>query len=90
MPVAGYLGGAFWGGLFVTLSGNRISATVAASGFVLALIISLCFSPNTTLTMTSIGFSLLTISFLLIDWLVVTPFIQFITLYYGVFIGAFR
>lgn len=86
---AGYLGGAFWGGLFVTLSGNRISATVAASGFVVALLISLRFSPNSTLTMMSLGFSLLTIAFLLVDWFLVTPFIEFITLYYGVFIGAF-
>jgi Peptidase M50B-like len=87
---AGYLGGAFFGGLFVVLSGNRVCATCAASGFVLALLISLRFSPNSTLTFMSLGFSVVTIAFILIDWFVYTPFIQFVTLYYGVFIGAFR
>lgn len=38
---AGYVGGAFWGAAFVTLSGNRIGATVAACVVATALIIAL-------------------------------------------------
>lgn len=37
----GYVGGAFWGGAFVALSGNRIGATVAACILSAALIIAL-------------------------------------------------
>jgi hypothetical protein len=37
----GYVGGAFWGGAFVALSGNRIGATIAACIVSAALLISL-------------------------------------------------
>lgn len=42
---AGYVGGAFWGGAFVALSGNRIGATVVASVITAALLISLWYVP---------------------------------------------
>jgi hypothetical protein len=86
---AGYLGGAFWGGFFVVMSGNRISATCIASVFVVALLISLRYSPNALMVFLCLGFAAVTIGFILIDWLVIDPFIQFITLYYGVTIGSF-
>ena len=38
---AGYVGGAFWGACFVTLSGNRLGATVAACIISFALLIAL-------------------------------------------------
>ena len=38
---AGYVGGAFWGGAFVALSGSRIGATVAACIVSMALLIAL-------------------------------------------------
>lgn len=38
---AGYVGGAFWGGAFVALSGSRIGATIAACIVSAALLISL-------------------------------------------------
>lgn len=38
---AGYVGGAFWGGAFVALSGGRIGATVAACIVSAALILAL-------------------------------------------------
>jgi Peptidase M50B-like len=38
---AGYVGGAFWGGAFVALSGSRIGATVAACVVSTALLIAL-------------------------------------------------
>lgn len=40
---AGYVGGAFWGGMFVFLSANRIGSTVAASLVTAALLVSLWY-----------------------------------------------
>jgi hypothetical protein len=40
---AGYVGGAFWGGAFVALSGSRIGATVAACTVSTALLIALAY-----------------------------------------------
>eukprot|EP00543_Licmophora_paradoxa_P002390 CAMPEP_0202452518 /NCGR_PEP_ID=MMETSP1360-20130828/10715_1 /ASSEMBLY_ACC=CAM_ASM_000848 /TAXON_ID=515479 /ORGANISM="Licmophora paradoxa, Strain CCMP2313" /LENGTH=83 /DNA_ID=CAMNT_0049071361 /DNA_START=30 /DNA_END=277 /DNA_ORIENTATION=+ len=37
----------------------------------------------------NIGFALLTIIFIAVEWLVYNPILEFVTLYYGVFIGAF-
>lgn len=38
---AGYVGGAFWGACFVTLSASRLGATIAAGIIIFALLISL-------------------------------------------------
>lgn len=86
---AGYLGGAFWGGLFVAMSGNREAATVAASFFVLALLISLRYSPNGLMVCLSLVFCAITIAAILVEWLVFDPLLQFVTLFYGVFVGVF-
>jgi Peptidase M50B-like len=40
---AGYVGGAFWGGAFVALSGHRIGSTVAACIVSAALLIALAY-----------------------------------------------
>lgn len=86
---AGYVGGAFWGGVFVTLSGDRVAATIAASIFVLAMLVSLRFSPNGMLVGLTLGFSLVTLLFIFLEWFVFSPLLQYVTLYYGVFIGSF-
>eukprot|EP00669_Euglena_mutabilis_P012242 TRINITY_DN6875_c0_g1_i1.p1 TRINITY_DN6875_c0_g1~~TRINITY_DN6875_c0_g1_i1.p1 ORF type:complete len:237 (-),score=42.49 TRINITY_DN6875_c0_g1_i1:48-758(-) len=86
---AGYLGCAFWGMTLVILSGNRIAATCAASALAAALLVSLWFSPNWTMVWLNLGFCAITVACILIEWLVFTPFLGFVTLYYGVFIGAF-
>lgn len=78
---AGYLGGAFWGGFFVTLSGDRIASTVAASLFVFALLVSLKYSPNGTMIALCIGFIIVTLAIIFIEWFVFSPIIQFVTLY---------
>lgn len=78
---AGYLGGSFWGGFFVTLSGDRIASTVSASLFVFALLVSLRYSPNGTMIALSLGFIVITLAFIFIDWFVFSPIIQFVTLY---------
>jgi hypothetical protein len=86
---AGYVGGAFYGGLFVALSGDRIASTVSACVLVVALLGSLCYSPNKIVVALSLGFVSLTVLFLFLDWFVFDPLIQYLTLYYGVFIGFF-
>jgi hypothetical protein len=86
---AGYVGGGFWGGVFVALSGNRIGATIVASLITAALLLSLCYKPNALVVAVSIGFSVLNIGAILIEYLVFSPFLEYVTLWYGVFIGFF-
>jgi hypothetical protein len=45
------------------------------------------YSPNQILVYLCIAFILITLGFLLIDWLVFDPLIQYLTLFYGTFIG---
>jgi hypothetical protein len=45
------------------------------------------FSPNKLLVGLCIAFILVNLVCLLIDWLWMDPFIQYITLFYGVFVG---
>jgi len=45
--------------------------------------------PNKTVIFLSIGFSVITIAVILIDWFVIDPFLQFFTLFYGVFFGYY-
>jgi len=84
---AGYVGVSFWGGVFVALSGSKMGATVAASIFMLALLVCLRYSPNKLLVGLCIGFIIVTLAATLIEWLLFDPFLQFVTLFYGVFIG---
>jgi hypothetical protein len=85
----GYIGGSFWGSFFVVMSGNRWASLASAILFCLAMAISLKFSPNKTMVFLNLGFILLTVVFIVIDQLVITPFVQYLTLFYGVFIGSF-
>jgi Peptidase M50B-like len=73
----------------VALSGNRIGATVAGCIFTAALLTSLRYSPNSVIVMLSVGFTVITVGAMLIDWLVFTPIIEYVVLYYGVFIGVY-
>mmetsp|Transcript_4588 Transcript_4588/g.6775 ORF Transcript_4588/g.6775 Transcript_4588/m.6775 type:complete len:237 (+) Transcript_4588:68-778(+) len=86
---AGYIGCSIGGGAFVALSGDRIASTVSASIFVFSLCLSLKYSPNSVMTMLSLGFSLVTLLFIFIEWWVFSPILEYVTLYYGVTIGVF-
>mmetsp|Transcript_32126 Transcript_32126/g.91115 ORF Transcript_32126/g.91115 Transcript_32126/m.91115 type:complete len:253 (-) Transcript_32126:276-1034(-) len=95
---AGYLGCSFWGMVFIILSSDLIASTVAASGFTLALIVALFFSPNRTMVWLNLGFVAVTAALVLLQWLVPVikpggehhfPFLCFVVLYYGTFIGSF-
>jgi len=83
---AGYMGNAFWGMVFVALSGNRISSTIVTCLFVVALVSSLKFTPKKLMT---VLFIVSTIIAIFIDWFVFHPLLVFVTLYYGVSIGTF-
>lgn len=84
---AGYVGVSFWGGVFVALSGSQIGATVAAGIFILALLVCLRYSPNKLLIWLCIGFIIITLGATMIEWFLFDPFLQFVTLFYGVFVG---
>jgi hypothetical protein len=45
------------------------------------------YSPNKVLVFVCIGFIFLTLTVILLDWLVFTPIVEYVTLFYGVFIG---
>lgn len=53
------------------------------------MIISMRFSPNKTMVLLNLAFLVLTIVFIVIEFSVTSPFLQFLTLFYGVFIGSF-
>mmetsp|Transcript_14112 Transcript_14112/g.27035 ORF Transcript_14112/g.27035 Transcript_14112/m.27035 type:complete len:257 (+) Transcript_14112:92-862(+) len=84
---AGYIGAAFTGASCVALSGSRIGATIVCAAMTLALLIALCFQPNKLAIYMSLCFSVINIGVILVDYLVFDPFIQFVALFYGVFIG---
>jgi hypothetical protein len=86
---AGYIGCAFWGMVFVILSGGRKTATFAASAFVVALLITLCYSPNRTMVYLNLGYAAVTAIFIALEWFVFSPLITYIILFYGVCIGTF-
>uniref|UniRef100_A0A7S1UMM4 Peptidase M50B-like-domain-containing protein n=1 Tax=Grammatophora oceanica TaxID=210454 RepID=A0A7S1UMM4_9STRA len=86
---AGYVGTSIWAMVFVIMSGGRISATIAAIILTIALLIALCFAPNRTMVMLNMGYAVLTMGILAIEWFVYTPVVQFLILFYGVTVGIF-
>jgi len=75
--------------IFVILSGGRRTATFAAGIFTAALLISLCYSPNKVMVYLNLGYAVVTVGFILIEWYVFTPILTYVILLYGVFIGTF-
>lgn len=84
---AGYVGVSFWGGVLVALSGSKMGATVASGIFIFALLVCLRYSPNKLLVWLCVGFIIVTLAATLVEWLLFDPFLQFVTLFYGVFVG---
>jgi hypothetical protein len=84
---AGYVGCGFWAMIFVILSGGRRTATFAAAVFTVALLAALCYSPNRTMVYLNLGYAILMMTFILIEWFVYSPLLQFIILFFGVFGG---
>ncbi|KAL7488957.1 hypothetical protein ACHAW6_014545 [Cyclotella cf. meneghiniana] len=86
---AGYVGCSFWGMVFVVLSGDRLASLISAAFFLMALTVSLFCAPNRIMVWLSVGFIVLTTGFIFLDRFVFHPMLQYLTLYYGVFIGSF-
>ena len=87
---AGYLGEAFWGAVFVVAAGGRRTATVAATGLVLALLTaSLCYRPNRVLVLLTIFYVMLTLSFVWMEWCYVSPILMYLILLFGIFVGTY-
>lgn len=84
---AGYVGCSVAASIFVILSGGRRTATTAASLFTLALLTALCYSPNRTMVYLNLGYAVFMVTFIAIEWFVYTPILQFVILFFGVFLG---
>lgn len=66
-----------------------MTATVAATGLVVALLVSLCYAPNRTLVFLNIFYAIVTIAFICVEWFVFTPILAYVTLLFGVFFGTY-
>ena len=84
---AGFLGEALWGMFFVVMSGGRKTATVAAGVLIACLLVSLCYSPNRTMVILAVFYSLFTFACIWIEWYIFTPLLHFVILYFGVFMS---
>lgn len=84
---AGYLGSGIWAAVLVVLSGGRRTATVAAVVFIVALLAALCYSPNKTMVILNVCYTIVLAIFILVEWFVYSPILQFVILFFGVFIG---
>jgi len=86
---AGYLGEAFWGMVFVISSGGIKTATFAAGGLIIALLVSLCYAPNKTTVYLNIFYSIVTVMFIILEYRVFSPLLPYIILFYGVMFTYF-
>jgi len=84
---AGFLGEALWGMFFVVMSGGRRTATVASGILIAALLVSLCYSPNRTMVILVVFYSVFTCVCIGVEWYVYTPLLHFVILYFGVFMS---
>mmetsp|Transcript_18208 Transcript_18208/g.30746 ORF Transcript_18208/g.30746 Transcript_18208/m.30746 type:complete len:266 (-) Transcript_18208:846-1643(-) len=85
---AGYVGSAIWGSFFVMLSGGQKTATGAAALLVVILLVSLCYAPNRTMIKINLFYAVLTSIFIYLEWMVFSPILNYIVLWYGVFVNV--
>jgi Peptidase M50B-like len=85
---AGYLGEAATGMLFTICSGGRRTATAAAAGLIVMLLWSLCYCPNRLLVILNIVYAIITLALIAVEWFYFTPLLNFVTLFFGVFLGV--
>lgn len=85
---AGYLGEAFWGMMACIASGGRRTATAAAITLMVALLATLCYSPNRVLIILCIFYEILAAVLIYIEWKVYNPVLPYVTLFVGVFLGV--
>jgi Peptidase M50B-like len=88
---AGYVGCSFSAMIFVILSGGRGTATFACIAFTLSLIVALFYSPNRTLVYLCAAYTVINVTVFILEyttWLY-SPILQFLILFYGVFVGIY-
>ena len=85
---AGYLGEAWVGMLLTICSGGRRTSTAAAVSVIVALALTLCYSPNRLLVYLCLFYIALLVVLIFLEWYVVTPILFFCTLLFGVFLGV--
>jgi hypothetical protein len=66
---------------FLILADSAISPRVS--------FFAISHNPNKVVVVISIGFFIFAIAAILIDWFVIDPFLQYFTLFYGVFFGYY-
>jgi hypothetical protein len=86
---AGYVGCGLCAMIFVILSGGRGTATFACIAFTVSLVLALCYSPNKVLVYLCLAYTVINIIVFVIEYWFYTPFLQFLILFYGVFVGIF-
>lgn len=95
---AGYCSNGVISMIFIILSSDVIASTVAAIGFILALLVALKYAPNRMMVWLNLGFAAMTLLIVLTQWLVPGaepgghahfPYICLVVLFYGTFIGSF-
>jgi hypothetical protein len=55
---------------------------------VVALLLTLCYSPNRVLVILCTVYALVTVGIILVEWYWFTPVLAFVTLFFGVFLGV--
>lgn len=85
---AGYVGAAVWGSLFVMLSGGQKTATGAAASLILILLMALLYDPNRTMVKINLFYAVLTSIFIYLEWMVFSPILNYVVLFYGEFVGV--
>ena len=86
---AGYVGCGFFAMIFVILSGGRMTSLFAAVAFTLTLVVALCYANNEVLVYLCLWYALVNIGVIYLEFWVYSPILQFLILFYGVFVGIF-
>jgi len=86
---AGYVGTSLFGATMIALSADKIGAFIAAGLMILAFAASLVWNPNKLVVQLSTGFLVLTVIAILIEIFLLSPFLEYITLFYGVSFGYY-
>ena len=89
ISAAGYLGEAFWAMILVILSGGQRTSTVAAIALMVALLVSLGYSPNRTLVLLNLFYVVLLAVLVYLEYRVFSPLLTYVILLFGVFVGTY-
>jgi len=86
---AGYVGTSLFGAILICLSADKIGAFIAAGLMILAFVASLVWNPNKLVVKLSTAFLVLTVIAILVEIFAFDPFLEYVTLFYGVSFGYY-